>query len=245
MKVIAFVKRESIGKILDHLGLPSTGPPVAKARLQALRWRTTVSARSPSGTMRRLARVLGGPSRRGRGPGERLRSRRAGALSANSSSRGQSLVQLGSKIPSAAQQQDSPREFPLQFRRDDWSGRQDLNLRPPGPERAPAESHGVSSAGTAAQPPENTGKPEPGSSDGVAENGYVETPFGAPVVRELPADPGPHERLMTVREVASRLGVCTALVYKLCQRNELRPLRIGGALRFHRDAVESFLASRG
>ncbi len=178
-------------------------------------------------------------------PGERLRSRRAGALSANSSSRGQSLVQLGSKIPSAAQQQDSPREFPLQFRRDDWSGRQDLNLRPPGPERAPAESHGVSSAGTAAQPPENTGKPEPGSSDGVAENGYVETPFGAPVVRELPADPGPHERLMTVREVASRLGVCTALVYKLCQRNELRPLRIGGALRFHRDAVESFLASRG
>jgi excisionase family DNA binding protein len=64
------------------------------------------------------------------------------------------------------------------------------------------------------------------------------------VVRELLADPGPHERLMTVREVASRLGVCKALVYRLCQLNELRPLRIGGALRFHGDEVESFLARR-
>jgi excisionase family DNA binding protein len=49
---------------------------------------------------------------------------------------------------------------------------------------------------------------------------------------------------MTVREVASRLGVCAALVYRLCRRNELRPLRIGGALRFHGDEVESFLARR-
>jgi len=72
----------------------------------------------------------------------------------------------------------------------------------------------------------------------------VETPFGAPVVRELPPDPGPHERLMTVREVARRLGVSAALVYRLSQRNELRSLRIGGALRFQLDAVESFLAAR-
>jgi len=47
------------------------------------------------------------------------------------------------------------------------------------------------------------------------------------VVRDLPSDPGPHERLLTVREVASRLGVSTALVYRLCERNELRSLRIG------------------
>ncbi|TMA73526.1 MAG: helix-turn-helix domain-containing protein [Deltaproteobacteria bacterium] len=65
------------------------------------------------------------------------------------------------------------------------------------------------------------------------------------MVRELPADPGSHERLMRVREVASRLGVCTSVIYRLCQRNELRPLRIGGALQFDRDAIESFLASRG
>ena len=78
-------------------------------------------------------------------------------------------------------------------------------------------------------------------SDGVAERGYVETPFGAPVVRELPTDPGPHERLLTVRDVASRLGVSSALVYKLCQRNLLRTLRIGGALRFELQTISDYL----
>ena len=102
----------------------------------------------------------------------------------------------------------------------------------------------MASASTAPQPSEITGEAEPAVSDGVAESGYVETPFGAPVVRELPPDPGPHERLLTVREVAARLGVCTALVYRLCQRNELLPLRISSALRFRREAVESFVGRR-
>ncbi|OLD47285.1 MAG: hypothetical protein AUI48_04365 [Chloroflexi bacterium 13_1_40CM_2_68_14] len=95
---------------------------------------------------------------------------------------------------------------------------------------------------SARQPPEIPGDVDPAGSDGVAESGYLQTPFGAPVVREVPADPGPHERLLTVREVAARLGVCTAVVYRLCQRNELLALRIGGTLRFHREAVESFVA---
>src|SRR6267378_4348355 len=76
------------------------------------------------------------------------------------------------------------------FRRDDWSGRQDLNLRPPGPERALEESHGVSSAGTAEQPPEKTGEQEAPNLDTVAPHPLVETPFGAPVVRELPSGSG-------------------------------------------------------
>src|SRR2546428_85879 len=45
------------------------------------------------------------------------------------------VVHLRSKISSAAQQQDSLMEFALQFRRDTWSGRQDLNLRPQPAER--------------------------------------------------------------------------------------------------------------
>src|SRR5712671_3932 len=116
---------------------------------------------------------------------------------------------------------------PKENRAVDWSGRQDLNLRPPGPERAPEESHGVSSAGTVEQAPEMTGEQEAPSLDTVAPHPLVETPFGAPVVREVPPDPGPHERLLTVREVASRLGVSSALVYKLCERNLLCSLRIG------------------
>jgi excisionase family DNA binding protein len=75
----------------------------------------------------------------------------------------------------------------------------------------------------------------------VAENGSVETPFGAPVVRDLPPDPGPHERLITVRSVAARLCVSAASVYKLCQRGELRGLRIGGALRFQPSAIDEYL----
>ena len=79
------------------------------------------------------------------------------------------------------------------------------------------------------------------SLDPVAENASLETPFGAPVVRELSRDPGPHERLMTVRGVADRLGVCPALVYRLCRRGELSSLRIGGSLRFQLEAVDGYL----
>ena len=127
----------------------------------------------------------------------------------------------------------------------DWSGRQDLNLRPPGPERALEEFHRIPSAGTPEQPSENTGEQEASTVDTVALLPLVETPVGAPVVRELPPDPGPHERLLTVRQVATRLGVSSALVYKLCQRNLLRGLRIGGALRFQLQAISEYLSSIG
>ena len=90
----------------------------------------------------------------------------------------------------------------------------------------------MTSRGTHEQPVETTEVEGGADSDTVAPNGYSETPFGAPVARELPPYPGPHERLMTARQVAARLGVSTALVYKLCERNELGSLRIGGALRF-------------
>jgi len=105
------------------------------------------------------------------------------------------------------------------------------------------EFHRIPSAGTPEQPSENTGEQEATSLDTVARHPLVETPFGAPVVRELPPDPGPHERLLAVREVASRLGVSSALVYKLCQRNLLRSLRIGGVLRFQLQAISEYLLS--
>jgi excisionase family DNA binding protein len=79
------------------------------------------------------------------------------------------------------------------------------------------------------------------SLDRVAENALAETQFGAPVVRELPPDPGPHERLITVRAVAARLGLSSASVYKLCQRGELRGLRIGGALRFSSQVIDEYI----
>ena len=49
---------------------------------------------------------------------------------------------------------------------------------------------------------------------------------------------------VTVREVASVLHVSPALVYKLCERHELRSLRIGGALRFHEATVSNRFSPR-
>ena len=77
--------------------------------------------------------------------------------------------------------------------------------------------------------------------DTLAQNAPRATPFGAPVVRELPPDPGPHECLMTAKMVAARLGVCTAVVYRLCDKGELPRLRIGTALRFERDVIRRYI----
>jgi len=47
----------------------------------------------------------------------------------------------------------------------------------------------------------------------------------------------PHAREV----VAQRLRVCTAVVYKLCEKGALPALRIGGALRFEPDAVRRLI----
>lgn len=91
---------------------------------------------------------------------------------------------------------------------------------------------------------ESTEEQQARLTDGMAQSTWVETPFGAPVVREFPPDPGPHERLMTVRGISDLLGVSSALVYKLCQRGELSGLRIGGSLRFQLETVDGYLARR-
>jgi excisionase family DNA binding protein len=51
--------------------------------------------------------------------------------------------------------------------------------------------------------------------------------------------------IITVSAVAARLGVSAASVYKLCQRGELRGLRIGGALRFQPSAIDEYLDRSG
>jgi excisionase family DNA binding protein len=46
--------------------------------------------------------------------------------------------------------------------------------------------------------------------------------------------------LLSVRDVASRLGVSTATVYKLCASGELAHVRVSNAIRIAQDAVERY-----
>jgi excisionase family DNA binding protein len=51
-------------------------------------------------------------------------------------------------------------------------------------------------------------------------------------------------RLLTVRDVAERLAVCTATVYALCERGELRHLRVSNAIRILLGDLEAFIAGK-
>jgi len=49
--------------------------------------------------------------------------------------------------------------------------------------------------------------------------------------------------MLTVRDVARRLSVCTATIYRLCERGELAHTRVGAALRIAAGDVDRYLAS--
>jgi excisionase family DNA binding protein len=65
----------------------------------------------------------------------------------------------------------------------------------------------------------------------------------APVVRGRRPLLTVTKNLMTVKAVAERLGVCTATVYKLCERGRLPHVRVVNAIRIAADALDLFIAS--
>jgi excisionase family DNA binding protein len=65
--------------------------------------------------------------------------------------------------------------------------------------------------------------------------------FGPPVVRTPTAGPIRIVSLLTVKQVAARLGVSAATVYGLCERGELHYVRVANAIRVSPDALEGFL----
>ena len=117
------------------------------------------------------------------------------------------------------------------------SGRQDLNLRPLGPEGQDEPDAGVASGGTEWQAAEFS----PGDDDApvhrVAPSAPGVSQFGAPVVRA-------EARLLTVTEIAVRLGVCRATVYRLCDEGKLTHIRISGAIRVDDLDLEAFIGSQ-
>jgi excisionase family DNA binding protein len=51
----------------------------------------------------------------------------------------------------------------------------------------------------------------------------------------------PQESLLTVREVAEQLRVCTATVYRLCDQGRLRHVRVLHAIRVHPADIATFV----
>ena len=51
-------------------------------------------------------------------------------------------------------------------------------------------------------------------------------------------------RLLTVADVAARLGACAATVYKLCATGVLAHVRILNSIRFTQESVETYIASK-
>jgi excisionase family DNA binding protein len=47
---------------------------------------------------------------------------------------------------------------------------------------------------------------------------------------------------LTVKEVAARLRVCTATVYRLCADGELRHFRVGAAIRIGEEDLAAYQA---
>jgi excisionase family DNA binding protein len=66
-----------------------------------------------------------------------------------------------------------------------------------------------------------------------------------PVPPQLHELDGGIERLLTVRQVAHRLGVCAATVYKLCALGQLRHVRVVNAIRVAPADLEAFVAWGG
>ena len=164
-----------------------------------------------------------------------------GALSAKTRSRDQVVVHLRSKITSAQAERLSHSGILTYFRRDRWSGRQDLNLRPPGPERLSGSCDGIALPGTASHRHDITADLDPahplnGSRDTPCEAGFVPTvspPRRAKLI--LP------ERLLSVREAAERLSISRASLYKLCAQNQVAYVRVGNAIRFALADLDAFL----
>jgi excisionase family DNA binding protein len=95
-------------------------------------------------------------------------------------------------------------------------------------------------AGTASQIGAGTDVLAGTNPEGVSRAGTQTKFLGEPVVNGLV----PIERLLTVREVARRLGGCRATVYKLAASGALPHVRIGGAVRIPPGDLAALLANR-
>jgi excisionase family DNA binding protein len=128
---------------------------------------------------------------------------------------------------------DEGRDAPVsrETSRPSKSGRQDLNLRPLGPEGPQADPHGVVPGLLASYPLDTTGVDAEAGSHTVVPVPPDAPPFGALVVQDFQ---GP---FLTVREVASRLRVSRATVYRLVRSGTFATVRVSNSIRIPASAL--------
>ncbi len=68
----------------------------------------------------------------------------------------------------------------------------------------------------------------------------VWTPRVTPELQSLGRRPSGWSRLLSVREVAARLGVCTSTTYKLCAEGKLQHARVSNAIRISEAVLRAY-----
>jgi excisionase family DNA binding protein len=81
----------------------------------------------------------------------------------------------------------------------------------------------------------------PNSGEGLAGPTCATTP----TLADLGVLYGGRDRLLTVKEVARQLGVCTAIVYRVCERGDLPHVRVATAIRIRPADLADFVANGG
>jgi excisionase family DNA binding protein len=130
------------------------------------------------------------------------------------------------------------------------SGRQDLNLRPLGPEPAPPAVPAFAPSSTSSQPLDNTRDAHPA----IVDEEPLDTPNGArgeSFPEQVAADLRQTEReflrpelLLTAAEVAERLGVSLATVHNKIGAGMLRAHLFGNQRRVRPEDLDAYLEAR-
>jgi len=141
------------------------------------------------------------------------------------------LLQIGPFRP--PRDQSRPRNS-LTSRRNIRSGREDSNLRHSAPKATPESSQGLAGVHNCREPLD--------SGSTAASNGRkYSPPFTGDLLHPyFRAD----SRLWTVSEVAERLEVCPATIYKLCATGALQHVRVMNSIRVADASLQEFLARR-
>jgi len=98
-------------------------------------------------------------------------------------------------------------------------GIQRIEYMPVAANSAPIEPHALHQEGTTSI--------DPAPIAGFSKN------FASPLLPDFSAS-------LSVKEVASRLRVCTATIYRLCAAGELRHFRVGASIRIREDDLAGY-----